>query len=445
MSRTRSKSTANLITGARGNIQRHYVTGVVVKDQPFSWSTSSTAFPQTMTDYVTPGYFKSVRKGETLAVNSMTRSGVHSFASDSLSNRWSVRYNATGVVQHESTLDGDIISYISASAGGNYPGYAQRRSWLGSSTDPSSPSDTNSLIEALANVNANSWDIGTFAAEFNKTVSMISRFKGNVLQRGERIYQSLARRKIRPGQVTKAGLTAFSESWLEYRYGWRTLSYDLQDISTSIQRLQGLKSRPKRGSSFHSNVATYSQSNNQVVVGNAPGGAPAPIVHLGSYLCSLSQVRERSVRGTVMVEALANDFGFIDPITTAWEIVPFSFIVDWFVNIGDLIKAYSPFLSGNVLASCLSYLDRVTTTTTVVPNDYYMKTLYYNPENTFLVTGASGMRVIVEDSYSRVPATPTFTLNVKANIDVSKLVDLSTLFQLASSGLLGKVLKLTRA
>lgn len=443
MSRTRSKSITNPITGGIHNIQRYYGNGSITKDQTSNWNTTNTAFTTTMTDSVTPGYFSSVRNGSVIPVNSMTRSGFKSFDSTPVAGYWKVKYNSTGVFVHENYVYGDIISWISASAGGNYPNYSQTKGWLGLSTNPSSPSDTNSLIEALANVNTNTWDVGTFLAEFNKTVSMITKFKGNVLDRGERIYRSLKGRKIRPGEVTRSGLTAFSESWLEYRYGWRTLSYDLQDISTSLQRLNGLKSRPKRGSSYHVNSATYSQSGNISSPSTNPGPIPS-MVYLVSFNCSLQQTRERSVRGTVMVEALGNDLAFVDPLTTAWEIVPFSFIVDWFTNIGDLIKAYSPFLSGNVLASCLSYHDTVTTTTTVVPSDVRMKSMYYNPQHTFYMVCPSGIRTHVSDSYSRVPASPTFTLNVKLNVDPSKLVDLSALFALASNRLLGKVLKLTR-
>lgn len=49
---------------------------------------------------------------------------------------------------------------------------------------------------------------------------------------------------------------------------------------------------------------------------------------------------------TVNVEnpnlALADSFGFLDPVRLGWELVPFSFVADWFIPIGDFLGSFSP-------------------------------------------------------------------------------------------------------
>lgn len=41
--------------------------------------------------------------------------------------------------------------------------------------------------------------------------------------------------------------------------------------------------------------------------------------------------------------ALANQLGLLNPAALAWEIVPFSFVADWFVNVGDWLQGFSDF------------------------------------------------------------------------------------------------------
>lgn len=38
---------------------------------------------------------------------------------------------------------------------------------------------------------------------------------------------------------------------------------------------------------------------------------------------------------------LAESMGFVNPYSVAWELVPFSFVVDWFVNVGDILSSWT--------------------------------------------------------------------------------------------------------
>lgn len=40
---------------------------------------------------------------------------------------------------------------------------------------------------------------------------------------------------------------------------------------------------------------------------------------------------------------LANKLGFTNPVLTAWQMVPASFIADWFVNVGQVLASLTDF------------------------------------------------------------------------------------------------------
>ena len=41
---------------------------------------------------------------------------------------------------------------------------------------------------------------------------------------------------------------------------------------------------------------------------------------------------------------LANRLGLLNPISVAWELVPFSFLIDWFVPVGNYLDSFTDFV-----------------------------------------------------------------------------------------------------
>jgi hypothetical protein len=123
-----------------------------------------------------------------------------------------------------------------------------------------------------------------------------------------------------------------SDRWLELHFGWQPL---VQDIGSSIDILQGTgKSGPslvrqKAGAGFSG--AQHSEISSSPFGYNDTGS--------DSYRWSGGVV----MGGMVGVEnpnlAIANQMGFVNPLSVAWEAVPFSFVVDWFSNVGQCLSA----------------------------------------------------------------------------------------------------------
>lgn len=159
---------------------------------------------------------------------------------------------------------------------------------------------------AAARLATEGWDALTFAAELKSTFRL---FSGN-LQKIVRLAQTNG----------KKGRTALHDMWLEGRYGWRTLVYDMQDIASAINHITDEKKR------YSERAGTSVSWESEVVTEHAKQSRTDTMTITSTYSLSM--------RGHVV-----GDFKpprvQINPVTTAWEIVTLSFVVDWFINVGQ--------------------------------------------------------------------------------------------------------------
>lgn len=137
-----------------------------------------------------------------------------------------------------------------------------------------------------------------------------------------------------------------AQLWLEYRYGWMPIVYDMIDhLKASDDYLH--RHRP-RSTSRGFDVRTDTSITNTEIVNNG-----------GNTKLNLQTMRKETCvsRSGVMYES-TNDvassldrYGLLDLPAAAWEIVPYSFVVDWFTNVGDWITAMTPKIGVNTLAA----------------------------------------------------------------------------------------------
>jgi hypothetical protein len=139
-----------------------------------------------------------------------------------------------------------------------------------------------------------------------------------------------SRRNLQPVSVPKglkATPKAFANNWLAFHFGWEPL---VQDIGAGIKTLS--KPYPPRRI-FGKGSGTYFSRNKSA----------------GSFW-TYTELDYRSfvkTGATVTVNSpnlfIAQQLGFVNPLSVAWELVPFSFVVDWFVNVGQVLGQMSEF------------------------------------------------------------------------------------------------------
>lgn len=136
-----------------------------------------------------------------------------------------------------------------------------------------------------------------------------------------------------------------ASAFLEYSYGWVPLLSDVYSSAQDLAKRNLSRSDDVtiRGAFVDSGVISYkvnpqgSSSPNQRYTGNlviSKIGANE-VTRRVSYKLSL-RMANQSLRTKA-------NLGLTNPLTLAWELLPFSFVVDWFLPVGEYLESLSAF------------------------------------------------------------------------------------------------------
>jgi hypothetical protein len=241
---------------------------------------------------------------------------------------------------------------------------------------------------------------------FRRLIKVLALF------RARKVKLALKRQFLKPVQMADA-LASF---WLEMRYAVRPLMFEMEQLIASIQA----ETRPKRFTArgFHEvfDVSETSHEEN--------------IVHSKEYVtdtCVTS--RSSSYRAGVLYEIGINEgnwievFGLDKPLESIYELTKLSFVLDWFLNVGNLLGSWT--VSSN-LTPRGSWLTENHTITKVITGSGSRQ----NRAN-HTVTGEATDYGITKETHilkrrTISPDKPVYP-HIDINLNVAKLVDLAAI------------------
>jgi hypothetical protein len=228
---------------------------------------------------------------------------------------------------------GDV--FFALNGGGWSPGNAaipnfDQNAWNGATTG---------ALAKLANGKA---DLGSNIGEGKQTIRMVA---GNA----SKIWRAML--ALKKGQfsnvLSELGMNARdvltgrypANLWLEYQFGWKPLLNDIHDGYTK----------------FHEEVGR-----DLIVTGKSTQSfqrSGSPSVPDSNFTGSYTVDERASCRLDAIISIpelrQANQWNLVNPLSVAWELVPWSFAIDWFVPVGNTLNACTAsagldFLSGSV-------------------------------------------------------------------------------------------------
>jgi len=142
----------------------------------------------------------------------------------------------------------------------------------------------------------------------------------------------------------KMRLMTPQEAWLTYRYGIKPLISDLETIINGLKKEVGLRRETTRKRQEIRRTSTTTLNSG--------------IDDKASYTIHQLTTDTVTVRGMAIDEFIAtlgSNLGFTVKgfATVPWELMRFSFVLDWFVSAGDFLKAYAPSPGYKTVGSCL--------------------------------------------------------------------------------------------
>lgn len=283
------------------------------------------------------------------------------------------------------------------------------------------------ISSAWANIGHDKMLLLATMAEFDK--SLVGLWY--ILKKVYRIQRALHKADLK---VLKKELkpSELVEIYMNARYNLRPLYYDVKGVLEVLAH----SDKPPR-QTFRSRVFEDETSSDTISY-NIQTHAYL------TYKCDILRTSKvaYTVRAGVLTEVqkanLGQLLGLDSVIESAWDLLPFSFIIDWFVNVGTTLSSWTPDMGFHALTSWVTLNKIVTQNTTVINpvltyQDY--GGYYHRYQPSVYVTG--GTCSLYTRTFERIPdysrpLLPTWQIRLSA----AKLLDLaiisSKLFDLRS-------------
>lgn len=228
------------------------------------------------------------------------------------------------------TLKGNMLAYFLGSVSSDL---SVAQSYLQKADDLAVKSFYSKLAQTQA-----SFKGAVFTGELKESLQMI-RNPARSLRKGVSDYLDHLK-KNGPRKAKRDRPKFVRDSWLEYSFGWRPLVKDIEDAATAFYTsgltkpiFKMVSSRGSEGSQpKQSPLASYSAGIGGLYLQfHTETTSRAMVRYYGIYRSSGDGPSRFSYYG----------FNLYEFVPTLWELIPYSFLVDYFTNIGDILTAWS--------------------------------------------------------------------------------------------------------
>lgn len=222
---------------------------------------------------------------------------------------------------------------------------------------------------------------GVFLGEIGQTVRQLMH-PAKSLKKGILDYYNALRKRRRNVHGREPLRKILSDTWLEFAFGWQPLLSDCKDAAIALARVTNdidrtmikafsddeADNRPINQGTFNVDGISYDLTRREHKY--------VQFIYYGRI--KHSQIDGRYVTDQATRIAELSGFDLRSWIPTAWELTPWSFLVDYFTNVGDIIDAVC------TDTQRLLWLNRVEIRTSTI-----VQHARYNPQHTAAFWGSA--------------------------------------------------------
>lgn len=242
-------------------------------------------------------------------------------------------------------------------------GYCAYDSWVsGTKTDPivslsALPYPDNWALNLRTKIKAEALNLGTSLAEYRQSAMMFGS-AATAIVNAWKAYKGTRRLRITPCDVPA--------SLLVYTYGVAPL---LSDLYTSVEIL-----KLRMGHAVRRRYYVQEKVSQRNTLTTTPQTGLTSTVNARTV-----KKREITAHVEFSVKSLADSFTVGNPLEIAWELIPYSFVIDWVVPIGDWLSSLDALRAVDTMR--VSQVDRT-------KYDHYERLVYV--KNGYTHTSESG-------------------------------------------------------
>lgn len=434
MSRTRSTDVVGTYQYARWKLDK--------ANQPGTWANLTTSnwrerLTSSMTDVVTGEFHKLVRQG--IVINSPATRSVNSFVVTPMSGSMLTRNSKSGYWYQSHVIHSTPEQWCNRSLNEIAGHYVQ----------PTYPDvDVDYVIQkAWSDLDTSSAAVLASIGELHETIA----FANSVISRTCKVFRVMKRGLFLSPEARKywrsigaprqcaalwTHLTGKSPAqwpsvlrtaWLEARYALRPLAYDFMAIKKALESTSKPVRVTGRAYSRDENHKVCYEDSWMMLRFPTQGKADARQGTSGSQFTYTTK-KSRNVRAGVLAAVdvksdygmYANALGLHNLPEAMWDLTPFSFILDWFIDVSTWIEAWTPEPGVHPLCSWVYVQDIWDQVLSCTPHDTRRSGDY-----TDQITGTMGSMQSITSTWTRTP-NPDLSLvpHLNVRLKIAKVVDL---------------------